>query len=213
VRFAEDGILPLDAAEATALALDFNRVWLDSGIDLWASSSRLFCGFDMPLQASTQDPALVRGRHLEPFLPTGPDAARLRRLMSEMEMWLFAHAVNRSRRQRSLPVMSGLWLWGGGAPLASLPEVQGSAAGEDVFFDAFAREPKRCADVMVVDAAPATPAWAEMEARWLVPTLVDLAGGRLAQLELSAGGRRYVIGAHWRRRFWRRTKPWWEYFE
>jgi hypothetical protein len=66
---------------------------------------------------------------------------------------------------------------------------------------------------MVVDAAPATPAWAEMEARWLVPTLVDLAGGRLAQLELSAGGRRYVIGAHWRRRFWRRTKPWWEYFE
>ena len=31
-------------------------------------------------------------------MPRGPDAVRVRRLMSEMEMWLFDHAVNESRR-------------------------------------------------------------------------------------------------------------------
>jgi hypothetical protein len=66
---------------------------------------------------------------------------------------------------------------------------------------------------MVVDATPDTPEWTDMQARWLAPTLEDLSGGRLERLELSAGERRYTISAQWRRRFWRRAKPWWEYFE
>lgn len=213
VRFAGEGILSLDAAQAAALACDFNRVWSDAGVHLWAGSNRLFCAFDRPLQVSTQDPDLARGRHLESFLPAGPDAARVRRLMSEIEMWLFDHAVNRVRLQRAQLSVSGLWLWGGGAPLAALPEVRGGAAGEDVFFDAFPQGGARAADVMVADAMPNTPAWADLEARWLSPTLADLSRGRLERLELSAGGRRFTISARWRRRFWRRTKPWWEYFE
>jgi hypothetical protein len=213
VRFAEEGILRLDAAEAVMLALDFNRVWSDAGVDLWAGSNRLFCGFDAPLQASAQDPELARGRHIESFLPVGPDAARLRRLMSEMEMWLFDHEVNRARRGHALLPISGLWLWGGGAPLSSLPPVQGGAAGEDVLFDAFPPGSGRAADVMVVDAAPNSAAWADVEAHWLSVALSDLRRGRLARLDLSAGERRFALSASWRRRFWRRAKPWWEYFE
>jgi len=213
VRLAGEGILSLDAAEAAALALDFNRVWNDAGVDLWAGSNRLFCGFDAPLEVTTQDPELARGRHLESFLPTGPDAPRLRRLMSEVEMWLFDHPVNRGRRQQAQLPISGLWLWGGGAPLASLPQVQGGAAGEDVLFDAFPPHGGRGADVMVVDAMPGTAAWVVMEAGWLAAALADLARGRLERLNLSAGERRFAISARWRRRFWRRAKPWWEYFE
>jgi hypothetical protein len=213
VRFASEGILSLEATEAAALALDFNRIWSDAGVDLWAGSNRLFCGFDAPLQATTQDPELARGRHLAGFLPAGPDAARLRRLMSEMEMWLFDHAVNRARRLNALLPISSLWLWGGGVPLASLPSVQGAAAGGDVLFDAFPPRSGRGADVMVVDATPNTAAWADMEACWLAPALADLSRGRLARLDLSAGERRFALSARWRRRFWRRAKPWWEYFE
>jgi len=45
----------------------------------------------------------VLDRQIENHLPTGAGAARLRRLMSEIEMWLFEHAVNRSRiRMRQL---------------------------------------------------------------------------------------------------------------
>jgi hypothetical protein len=218
VRFASDGILSLEPAEAAALANDFNAEWCGTGIDLFAAASRLFCGFDAPIAASTQDPERARGRHLENFLPTGSDAARLRRLSSEMEMWLFDHAVNRGRRQRAQLPVSALWLWGGGAPLATLPSVQGGAAGGDVFFDAFAWGAQapgagRGADVMVAAMTPAGEEWDEVQARWLAPALADLRRGRIGQLELAAGERRYIVGARWRRRFWRRAKPWWEYFE
>jgi hypothetical protein len=211
VRLANDGVLSLDAAEAAALALDFNREWRGAGVDLWASAQRLFCSFDAPIGAVTHDPAAARGLHLAEFLPAGTDAARLRRLMSEMEMWLFDHAVNRARRQA--PRVSSLWLWGGGEPLSSLPAVEGGAAGGDVFFDAFPPAAGRDADVMVAAATPNQAEWAEVEARWLLPTLAGLRRGRFEHLELSAGARRFVIGARWRRRFWRKAKPWWEYFE
>ena len=213
VRFAGDGILALDAVEAGALAQDFTSIWSGSGVHLWAAANRLFCGFDAALQVTTQDPELARGRHLEGFLPVGRDAARLRRLMSEMEMWLFDHAVNRSRKRQSHVPISGLWLWGGGAPLASLPQVQGGAAGEDVFFDAFPSGSDRVADVMVAEAVPGGGAWGELESRWLEPTLADLRRGRLTRLELSADERRFALTPHWRRKFWRRAKPWWEFFE
>ena len=213
VRFAGEGILRLEPAEAAALALDFNRVWNDAGMDLWAGANRLFCGFDAQLVVATQDPELARGRHLESFLPAGPDGARLRRLMSEVEMWLFDHGVNRARRERAQLPISGLWLWGGGAPLTLLPAVQGGAAGEDALFDAFPPRSGATADVMVVDSTPNTAAWTAMETRWLAATLADLQRGRLERLDLSAGERRFVLSASWRRRFWRRAKPWWEYFE
>ncbi len=224
VRLANDGVLSLDAEEAQALALDFNREWRDSGVDLWAALGRLFCGFDTVrqdaagekdsvLEATTHDPTLASGLHLQSFLPTGAGGASLRRLMSEIEMWLYDHALNRARRQRGQLVVSSLWLWGGGAPLSSLPAVQGGAAGGDVFFDAFPAGIGREADVMVVGATPNDAGWADLEAGWLAPTLADLRRGRLERLELSAGDRRLVISARWRRRFWRKAKPWWEYFE
>jgi hypothetical protein len=213
VRFAGDGILSLDAAEAATLARDFNALWSGAGVHLWTASKRLFCAFDAPLQVMTQDPELARGRHLESFLPVGPDAARLRRLMSELEMWLFDHAVNHGRSFQSRLNISGLWLWGGGAPLATLPVVQGGAAGEDVLFDAFPVGTDRVADVMVVEAVPGGKAWGDIESAWLEPTLADLRSGRLTRLDLSAGNHRFTLSRHWRRRFWRRTKSWWEYFE
>jgi hypothetical protein len=213
VRLAGDGMLSLDPAEAATLALDFNRIWSGAGVHLWAASEHLFCGFDAALEVMTQDPEFARGRHLAGFLPVGPDAARLRRLMSEMEMWLFDHAVNQRRRSGRHPAISGLWLWGGGTPLASLPVVHGGAAGEDLLVEAFPAAGTRVADVMVAEAVPGGQAWRELESRWLQPTLADLRRGRIARLELSAGERRFVLSARWRRRFWRRARPWWEHFE
>jgi hypothetical protein len=225
VRLAAHGILSLSRAEADALAADFNRVWHDAGIRLVSGRSQtprapdLFCVTDRVLDAVTRDPEDVLDRHIEDYLPAGPDAPRLRRLMSEIEMWLFEHAVNRTRAADAAPAVNGLWLWGGGPALASLPPVEGWTAGEDPFVTAFGTRPELpsaanpASGVVVIDAEPGTDAWRDAESRWLERSFADLRAGRIARLELSAGDRCYSVRGRWNWRPWRRRRPWWEFFQ
>jgi hypothetical protein len=212
VRLPQDGILSMRQADAETLALDFNRVWNGSGIRLAAGGSALlYAIFDQALKVTTRDPEDVVERHIEEFLPAGADAPRLRQLMSEIEMWLFEHEVNRTRAHVGLLRVSGLWLWGGGAPLASLPRVQGWTAGDDVFFSVFKGE-ESDSGVIVASQTPGEAGWHDMESRWLKPAVAKLRAGRLSRLDLSAGERCVTVTARTHRRFWRRSKPWWEFF-
>lgn len=227
VRLAPDGILALRQTEAENLSQDFNRVWHDAGARFIAgTTAEMFCVFDRPLAATTHDPEEVLDRHIEKYLPSGADALRLRRLMSEIELWLFDHPVNRARLAAALPPVNGLWLWGGGPVLQSMPRVEGFAAGDDPLFKLFARPAAGAgaeagsrsraganSAVIVVAETPGAPGWAEVESRWLTPALEQLRERRLARLDLSAGNRCYRVSARWSRRFWRRTRPWWEAFE
>jgi hypothetical protein len=215
VRLSEDGILSMKPAAAATLAADFNRVWNGSGVRLLAGkSSSLYCIFDQLLNVTTRDPQDVLDRHIEEYLPTGADAPRLRQLMSELEMWLFEHGENSARATTSLPRISGLWLWGGGAPLASLPTVQGWAAGDDVYFSALSAQRNETSDsgVIVAAATPGSDEWHDIESRWLKPAAAQLRAGLLSRLEISAGDRCFSLTARAIRRFWRRSKPWWECF-
>ncbi len=230
VRLSVDGILSLRQAEAGALADEFNRVWHGAGIRLLAGSrADLFCIVDQPLPVSTHDPEDVLGRHIERYLPTGEHAPRLRRLMSEIEMWLFDHAVNRARLAArapaagapaagtpaaGMPVVSGLWLWGAGPVLASLPQVSGWTAGDDLLFNAFAAQRGPQPGISGVAASPAEPGteqWREVES-WLEGSLADLRARRIGRLALSAGERCFSLSSSGTRRFWRRGRPWWESF-
>jgi hypothetical protein len=135
--------------------------------------------------------------------------------MSEIEMWLFEHAVNRSRTSNAAAAITGLWLWGGGAALTSLPPVDGWTAGDDPFFSAFAtrRESSGSASgVMVTATEPGSEEWRDVESSWLERSITDLRSGRIARLDLSAGSRCFSVGARWNWRLWRRHRPWWEYF-
>jgi hypothetical protein len=216
VRLAVDGILSLRQAEAGALADDFNRVWQGAGIRLLAGArADLFCITDQPLRVSTHDPEDVLGQHIEMYLPTGEHAPRLRQLMSEIEMWLFEHAVNRSRPAAGRPAISGLWLWGAGPALASLPQVCGWTAGDDLLFNSFAtqRGPQHgMPGVAVCTSEPGTDEWREAESSWLEGSLADLRARRIGRLDLSAGKRCFSLGSGGSHRFWRRGRPWWESF-
>jgi hypothetical protein len=216
VRLSQDGMLSLTPAGADTLAADFNRVWKGSGIHMTAArSAQLFCTFDRDLQVVTRDPEDVLGRHIEEFLPSGADAARLQQLISETEMWLFEHEVNRARTQLDLPVINGLWFWGGGAPIASLPDVQGWTAGDDLFFNAFSvpRDEKRPSGVVAAGCVPGGEQWDALESRWLRPAIDQLRAGKIQRLQLSAADRCFSVTARGLRRFWRRKKPWWESYE
>lgn len=221
VRLPADGVLSLERPEADKLAADFNRVWSDAGLRLVTGRrADLFCVMNAPLQATTRDPEEVLGRHIENYLPTGVGAPRLRQLMSEIEMWLFEHEMNRSRSADAAPVVNGLWLWGGGAALPSMPRIEGWTAGEDPFFAAWAsgtgtgsRLPSQATSgVAVIAAQPGTAEWRDMELNWLQPSWRGLRAGRIERLELSAGRRAFSVSAASRWRFWRRRRPWWESF-
>jgi len=212
VRMSCDGILSLTPAAAEALAMHFNQIWNGSGIRMLAGgSAHLYCIFEQPLHVTTRDPQDALNRYIEEYLPAGTDAPRLRRLMSELEMWLFEHEANSSRAALGLPRMSGLWLWGGGAPLASLPIIPGWAAGDDVFFSAFKGE-KSDSGVIVASDVPGSAGWHDVESRWLKPAAAQLRAGSLTRVDLSAGDRCFTVNAQAIRRFWRRSKPWWEFF-
>jgi hypothetical protein len=223
VRLGKDGMLSLTPAAADSLAADFNRVWKGSGIHMTAArSAQLFCTFDREMQVVTRDPEDVLGRHIEEFLPTGADSGKLRQLISETEMWLFEHDANRARTRLSVPVVNGLWFWGGGAPIASLPNLQGWVAGDDLFFNAFtartdaARVPpdeKFPSGVVAAGCVPGSEPWQALESRWLRPALIELRAGGIERLQLSAADRCFTLTARGLRRIWRRRKPWWESFE
>jgi hypothetical protein len=216
VRLGADGMLSLTPAWAETLAADFNRVWKGSGIRMLAArSAQLFCIFDRDMQVVTRDPEDVLGRHIEEFLPSGEDAAPLRQLISETEMWLFEHEANRARTALGLPAINGLWFWGGGAPLASLPNLQGWAAGEDLFFNALSvpRDEKFHSGVVAAGCVPGSDQWHAVESRWLHPAIDELRARRISRLQICAAHRCFTVTARGLRRFWRRRKPWWESFE
>jgi hypothetical protein len=206
VRLARDGILRLDAERAAALALDFNRVWRDSGIHLGVGKfADLLCIFDRPLAVATQDPERVLDRHIEGFLAQGADAPRLRQLMSEMEMWLFEHPAMGKPSRGAKPV-NGLWLWGGGVTRgAALPEGL-NCSGEDAVFSYFGGDVSRGGIVIANGGANAA-------ARELEPAVGRLKSGELERILISAGDFCYAVSRRGLRRFWRRgRRPWNEYF-
>jgi hypothetical protein len=218
VTLSNGGILALDPAQAQALAADFNQVFGASGVRLVEGRDAvLLCVFDRVLEVTTHDPEDVVGGDVFAFQPTGPDAMRVRRLLSEIEMWLFEHAINRARTARELPAITGLWFWGGGEPLPALPGVTGWTAGRDPLFSAFGTVPAfpagGGAGVVVCAEAVGSADWRDAESRWLVPALASLRSGAIRRLELSAGRQHFSITGRRAWRFWRRPRPWWESFE
>jgi hypothetical protein len=213
IGLAADGILTLEPAEADALVADFNRVFADGGVRLERGrGTELLCRFEEPVRVTTSPPEAAAGRDIWPYLPQGEDAPRLKRLASEIEMWLFDHPVNRRRAAAGSAAINGFWLWGAGAADAEPPP--GWIAGDDPLFgflEPASHYPGAAASgVVMVPDWPGSPAWRDVEERWLGPALEDLRARRLERIELSARRRSMRLEARALRRFWRRARPWWE---
>jgi hypothetical protein len=228
VALPAEGILEIDALEADSLAAAFNRSFGGHGARLIrVARSGLVCALDTKLAAETTPPDEALGGDVYAHQPRGEGSAQLRRLSTEIEMWLFDHELNAARRSRALPVINALWLWGGGAGDAPLPRMAGWAAGDDVLFSTFDRRlrypaasdlagdhsgPSR-SGVIVVAAWPGSAEWEQIEPRWLGPAIEDLKARRLSRVDISAAGRSFRLSARGLRRFWRRSRPWWQAFD
>jgi len=113
-RLVVDERLPaLGPAEREALAGALAPLLEEAGLRLEPSPAGtwyLAAPEDPGLEATP--PGELLGRELDPArLPPG---RRWRRLLTELQMLLHEHPVNRERRARGLPPANALWLWGAG---------------------------------------------------------------------------------------------------
>lgn len=109
--------LDIDAQERAQLA-DSLRVPLTSaGFELHTTASgRWYAWTPSTLEAMTYSPRSPFRNRVYDIMPSGADGARLRRLMTEIQMLWHAHPVNAPRERRGAAAVNGLWCWGG-APL------------------------------------------------------------------------------------------------
>ncbi|MCC6172669.1 MAG: hypothetical protein IT481_11635 [Gammaproteobacteria bacterium] len=117
VHLPRDGIVVLEPAEREALAGGFAQTLGGGRLALLPAGADAFVVLGLDLDAArTVDPLDCLGGSLVDAQPAGPGAAALRRLMSEIEMWLHDHPVNTARLARGVRPVRALWLWGGTAP-------------------------------------------------------------------------------------------------
>jgi hypothetical protein len=233
------GLLELPAQTQSALAAEFSVVFADTPWRLHATGKRDLLLAGPVLAASAADPAVSIGADLRDGLPRGPEAATLRRLGVEIEMWLHEHRINRDRQARGELPVSGLWLWGATSPAAPESPAQRQAVrqpqparlfGEDAYVEALwrlrgspiaplpdgfervagsAQGPSVVVYPTLGSAGP-LQAFEQLEQRWLAPALEALRAGQLSSLSLLAGSCAYRLRRWHLARFWRPRLPWWE---
>lgn len=230
LRLHPAGLLATTLEEQCALSADFEQVFQGSGWALRVTERReLLLAGPLADGISSQDPARFLGRAVREGVPAGVGAAALRRLMSEMEMWLHEHLLNQRRIAAGALPISGLWLWGGGMACSAQPRALPLLFGEDLATEGVWRlagsaiQPlpatwsavlvwKDAGAVMIVPLPSGTgpEALLQIERDWIAPLLAHaLQSGRGATL--LCADKRFTLAAGARWRFWRREQPWWEH--
>ena len=150
VRLHPGGLLMLSVEEQRTLARDFSRVFAGSDWSLHPTGRRELMlaggGAQDPGAVRTHDPLPWLGADPRAGLPAGAGAGDIKRLGTEIEMWLHEHPVNLARQAQGKLSISALWIWGGGAPpMAPGPvDAPGRSGGavawaDDLFVDGLAR--------------------------------------------------------------------------
>ena len=130
VLFAGQQML-IDADECAQLEDAFNTFFADTGLTLHAVAvNRWYLTGDRAWFFNAFPLSAVEGQGITDKLPYGEDAAELRRLSNEIQMFFFNHPVNQNRHESTvrLPI-NGLWLWGAGT-LASASVAANYEPGE-----------------------------------------------------------------------------------
>jgi len=230
VRLLDRGLLRLTKSERESCREEFSRVFGPQYL-LHDGGERAFFLTGLPATgAPGVDPARIIGAEIGPALP-GRDAGEMRRLWTEIEMWLQGATFNSARARAGKQRLSALWLWGARAtpsPGGRVEPWQPDAVyfGGDPMIAALRRSeaggasgvPKQLAHLIsdaphvVVEFAALTGEPHEsleaLDANWFAPMKSALAAGDIYEVDLVANDRRFRIGARPQWKFWRRRHPW-----
>jgi len=229
--------LGIEPAEAEALVERFNGLYADEGWRLHAPvPERWYLRLAAPPGIRTTPLEAVIGRHIDPWLPTGPEARQWHRILNEVQMLFHDHPVNGEREARGRPAINSVWFWGGGAlPGAPHPDPlpmvwTDEPLGKGLATLAGACRADRPADgrewlsqagsgghVAVIEDlhGPALygdlEAWAQgveaLETTWFTPLVQAVKQGMLQTVTLFPGnGQSWHLDRGALRRFWRRPR-------
>ncbi len=216
-RLLACGQMQLSMDEALALAEPLMPLFDEADMALLVSSPdrwhvRLSADTTLPDFAA---PEQALGEDLYYHLPQGVEGRRWRILLTEVQVILHQHPLNAERRQRGLPPINHVWLWGGGALPQAVHTPLVNVVGDDVLLRALATQ----AGIAVAARTEASIAAAlpgtlidlqdlpedELAARW-APGLLALARRQPLQLGF-ASGERWLHRPWHRLRVWRRSGP------
>ncbi len=211
-------VLLLQAEEQQLLARDLAASPMGRDIALdFVSPSLALVALPRSLAATTHDPIALAGADPGEFLPSGQDGAELKRLMTELQMWLHDHPLNKQRGQRGWPAVNTLWLWGlsqeamGDAPLElpillgrdpamrALWQRQGGQVGEvprglEPWLASAAGSSIAVLEIAALDPDPAL-AWSMFEEHWLAPLTQGRWRRHVDELEVYCGGQSWTFRA------------------
>lgn len=214
--------LELSDRERDAMTAVLREHAAAEGWTLQPSARAWLIGSPRAFDVRTVTPEFAARHEWNAVLPQGPEASRIRRMMTELQMLLHEHPANATRAARGTPAVNSLWLWGNGAArpqrevrppvcvgmndylrgicaLNGWPTPHEPTSVDAVLASAQAGEAIVC---VLEDAEPA-----RFEREWLVPFVAALKRERIERLELVLDEWLLTID-RWRlRRFWRRPLP------
>lgn len=197
--------LALDTEHATALAAALQPVFAGHGMQL---STPVADRWYLQLPAQLPLPAFadidnVLGDDLFDHLPAGEPGRLWRSLLSDTQVLLHQHPLNRERAGQGKAAVNSLWFWGAGVLPASVDVGYGQVRSPDPLLQALAAGAVD-GPAQLVDLRHLRNPQVVME-QALLPLLAALQGGELQALELDfADGHVYRLRRGQRWRLWRR---------
>lgn len=238
VFLVDTRVLSVEPVEARALVEAFNQTFATDGLRLDAlRPDRWYLRLPADPGVRTHALETAIGRDIKPLLPYGPAKRRWHTLLTETQMLFHAHPVNRAREDRNQPLLSGIWLWGGGACPTDVRAPADGLYANDPLTRGLARlagstispVPESASDWQDASATEVDSltvlettrfdspdddleAWAEhiakLERAWFALCRQFLQTGKLATLHLHPGnGQTYTVTKNARWRFWQYQKP------
>jgi hypothetical protein len=222
------GVLSLAPDEREELAREFRSQF---GPDpcLRGAGNQWLLESDCASAADETDPADWLGAPLERRPASSPAQRLLRRLGTEVEMWLADLPLNERRRSRRQLPVNLLWMWGGGQmPVAgampALRAVRLYGSADDAWLAGCAALcggavlplPADWSGIDAAGSAVVLPAAADerqlvaRESDWFEPALRDLRAGRIQSLRLRVGQHLHHVRPGRIRGLLRRRRPWWQ---
>jgi hypothetical protein len=173
ITMGDPQALQLDEGLSRELMEALRPLFEDDGwVLVWGAPTRWYVAHESLAELPTASLDRVIGRNPDLWMPDRPEAATLRRLMSEVQMLLYRHPANDAREAAGLPAVNSIWLSGCGMR-------QAERQPEPVVIDTLR------APALQDDWAAWQRAWRAVDAGPLRDLLARARGGEAVQLTLA----------------------------